>query len=439
MPRKKKAEQPKPHTALGSIFARYRSSIADLREFFAQLYPIATDFDTARVEAQDEEQRQLVKSFVRGLGRERAQQLALELTELVDFLKKASGKPDKALEITPPAGQFLQLVTRLWMRRQRRLPHYELLNRGVLGCLVGSFEVLIANLAREHYRLHPGAVGNDDKFLSVNELRQFTSLDDAMDSVLSKRIDDLLRGSVDDWAKFFEKFDTATLRSLVPCWDQWCEIHQRRHLITHADGVVNRRYLTHVNWGNVVWPKDAPAVGTRLSVEGEYLALALDLFEAGGILLCQSTWKKLAPDETPVRLSSIGGLIDAVYDQVLNARWRVAEYVADWGRNDKSGEEGQRLVFTFNRWLAIKRQGRWAEIAEEVDRFDCSATHPRFELARASLRDRPDDFFRAGLVEASQLSADVLKEWPIFEEMRADPRFADAVAVAEAAPPAEQD
>jgi hypothetical protein len=434
MPRKKKAERPEPPSAFGGIFARYRSSIAALREFFIQLHPIVTEFDAERTEAENKEAQQLVESF----AREASKEDTAELGKFIDLLQRdlrkprKPGGPEKPLEITGRAAQLLLRLVHFSMRHQRSLTHYELLNRGILSCLVGSFEVLLSNLAHEHYRLHPGAVGNDEKGLRVNELRTFTSLDEAVEVLISRRVDELLRGDVSDWTRFFRRLRTANLPALVPSWAQWCEIYQRRHLIIHADGVVDRHYLDKVNWANVAWPKDKPTVGTRLPVEADYVALALDLFEAGGILLCQSVWKKLVADETPSRLSPTGGLIDAVYDQVLNGRWRVAEYVADWARNDESGNEEGRLIFAFNRWLAIKRQGRWSEIAEEIERFDCSAKNPRFALALASLRERPEEFFKPDLIAASGLGVDELREWPILEEMRADPRFSEVLARMEA-------
>jgi hypothetical protein len=90
------------------------------------------------------------------------------------------------------------------------------------------------------------------------------------------------------------------------------------------------------------------------------------------------------------------------------------------------------LVCKFNRWLCAKRQGHWEDVKKEVTRFDCSAKNHRYALVRASLLEQGDEFFE---LLPKILGVDILpqdlKEWPIFEEMRKDPRFAQIIEEAE--------
>ena len=86
------------------------------------------------------------------------------------------------------------------------------------------------------------------------------------------------------------------------------------------------------------------------------------------------------------------------------------------------------MIHRFTRWLCIKRQDRLEEIASELEAFDGSAVHPKFAIGLASLRDRPDDFFKQlPVAMAAGVTERELREWPILEEVRSDERFEPAL------------
>jgi hypothetical protein len=424
------AESERQPSPFATIFWQYRRSIAALREFFDHVNPVVADLGRSSAEKSEQRTRQIARRFVRQARDEDIQ----DLTTVLDW---ATSMRDRKVRTGLPeirSNAVKRALMDVMTARSEFVPsetHHQLLNRSILTSLVGYFEVLLADLAHAYYRLLPGATSNEDKVLSVNELRSFASIDDAMDFVVSRRVDDLLRGDVDDWHEFFVKRLKVDLRQLVPDWAQWGELFQRRHVILHAGGRATRRYLEKVDWQKVRWPDCRPPLEADLPIDDEYLGFAIDLFEVGGLLLCQAVWKKLSPGETWIRLSAgpAGGLIAAVYPRLLTRHWYVAEHLSKWGARDDAADEEHRLICAVNRWLAIKRQGRWAEIASEVENFDCSAKHPKFCLARASLLERPEEFF-AHLPEAlaSRVTSDELREWPILEEMRSDPRFEEALS-----------
>jgi len=422
------AESEPEGSVFAPVFARYRRNIDAIREFFARLNPVVTDLETGM---QEELTTRLDRWFSDFRKHARPED-EKELSELVGWLRGAAeGKPPSS-GIQLKSGPAARLFVNLMREVERSVPfgaHRELLNCSILISLVGYFELLVADLVHAFYRLVPEEAANDDKALSVNELRTFGSIDEAMDYVVSRRVDQLLRGTLDDWYKFFDSRLKIDLKGIVPEWARFNEIIQRRHLIVHAGGMVNRRYLANVDWERVAVPDSRPPLGTQLSVDDSYLDRALDIFEIAGLLVCQSVWQKLAPDEAPGRLDSIAGLVDVVYRCVVGSHWYVAEHLAAWGLEDKAAEEDALLIFKFNRWLSIKRQGRWEEIATELESFDCSAKHPRFVVARASLLERADEFFET--LPTAGLSVEALKEWPILDEVREDPRFQDAVLKAE--------
>ena len=416
-------------SAFASVFSQYQNSMEALREFSSRLTPLVSDIETVIAEERRRKVDQILASFRDRLDERQLEELRKFAEWLVNSIE---GETDEESSFTLEGNVSAEVVLAVLTVVQERSPtyaHHELLNRSILMSLVGYFEVVVADLAHAFYRLIPKAASNDDKVLSVNELRTFESVDDAMEFVISERVDDLLRGSIEDWQQFFQSRMNVDLRSIVPDWPQWSEMFQRRHIIVHAGGKVTRRYLEKVDWDNVTWPERKPEMGSLVAVDDKYVQRALDIFEVSGALLCQAVAKKLGPDDHEGRLRA---LMAAIYHRLKTPHWYVAERLSTWGNADSAATEEQSLMFKFNRWLAIKRQDKWPEVQGEVDAFDCSAKDPKFRIALASLRERADEFFsELPAALASGLTAEAVREWPILEEIRSDKRFERELAKAE--------
>jgi hypothetical protein len=87
--------------------------------------------------------------------------------------------------------------------------------------------------------------------------------------------------------------------------------------------------------------------------------------------------------------------------------------------------EAMSLNGQLNYWQSIKWQGRYDEVRSEVEKADFSAKHPRYELAYRALREDKDGFFTMlpTIIRQETLTFEDLDKWPIFQEMRKDPRF----------------
>jgi hypothetical protein len=434
----------------GRIFTQYYTSLSTLREFFTDLHPVVASLDTTTLEKQFERIGEQMQSF---LGR--ADEVDRE--ELVRFLKifapdQSDGGSNRHIRVTfggspngesdggvPTDSEVIHLTRPLStqiagdifkvVRRTRGSMHREILNRSILTTLVTTFEVLFADLVHLYFKLVPESTSTDDKVLSVNELRNYESIDEVLNAVVSRRVDDLLRQNLEEWGEFFLKRMKIDISALPPNMAQWSEMFQRRNLIVHAGGIVNRRYLDRVTWKDFAEHIEEPEVGTAVEVSDEYIERALDYFEIVGLLLCQEMWKKYKPDEQELRLGGSPveeGILVVIYELLVSATWSTAEALSAWCESDVSGTHESRMLGRFNRWLCAKRQQRFADVEEEIVQCDTSATHPRFELARCALLGDEESFF-ALLHETrgAGLSPSEIREWPIFAEMRASSRFED--------------
>jgi hypothetical protein len=299
--------------------------------------------------------------------------------------------------------------------------HRELLYRSVLTGLVGQFEVLISDLAHAFFLRSPNALGTEEKVLSINELKNFESISDAFDFVIANRVDDLLRGSVSEWQKFFFTRMKIDMAVIAPDWQRFVEFFQRRHLIVHTGGLISRRYLANVSDPLLSEYFDNAAIGTQATLSASYSKMFTEHFEISGLLLAYHTWLKLYPSEQQL-IDQF--LMQHVYSLMQSGRWGTVRALASWATTLPDIETSSRIVHQVNYWLASKELGSWKEIQIEVERFDCSALQPVYALARAALLDDADEFFAIlDATNGAQLEVQAWMEWPIFTSMRKDIRF----------------
>jgi len=424
------SEKPDNSKTFRDISAQYSNSMEAVREFFSRLSPLVVEMQEGIVKERETYLQEIFQHFTKDAKKEEIQELGDVFRSLRVYFDEPTQKTKtESLEIksTAVANILLKLVR--YLSNYPEDIHRELLNRSILMCLVSHFEVLVADLVHAFHRIAPDAISTDDKVLSVNELKEFSSINEALRSIVSNRVDDLLRGSVNDWQKFFESRMKIDMTHLVPDWARWVEYFQRRHIFMHAGGRATERYLSNVDWRKLGGYIERPKEGDKMDIPDSYLQPAIDAFQTSGLLLCQEVWRKLVPTDSDTRHTSITGLLSVVYGCLLTRQWKVSEQLATWGENDpQASDENTMLTYRFNRWLSIKRQGRWTEVEKEAEAFDCSAKSRKYAMARASLLGQTDEFFEL-LPKALgvDITAEHLQEWPIFEEMRIDPRFAKII------------
>ena len=431
----------KSSEAIRVAIDNYRGSVSAYHQFLGVIHPVLDDLP-----AKDEQHvTQRVKEIVSEFAVAASPGEAKELAEVAAFFSQSvsesitrratesgvdapatsthEGKDERraSREVSPRVGSVLIRLIKALRSRVPAAQHRDILYRGVLTGIVGQFEVLVSDLAHHYYRRAPGSLGGQDKVLSVSELLSFSSIEEATDYVIADRVDDLLRGSAEDWRKFFESRLKVDLAAVSVEWARFVEYIQRRHLIVHAGSRLSRRYLKIVEPDLLKEYFADPQVGQPVRLAPPYVDAALSAFEATGVLLGFACWVRLHRDHATEQSSLLD---DYVYETMLAGRWSVVLQFAQWGAEQETFDAISRLTFRFNAWLALKRLGRFRECAGAVEAFDCSAVKTVFSIAQAALLDRLDRLFE--LVENSKgvdLDERAWREWPLLNEARLDPRF----------------
>jgi hypothetical protein len=131
--------------------------------------------------------------------------------------------------------------------------------------LVSSVEWFLAQLIHKHYKENPGIVGSKEKQFSLDELAAFDTVDDARNYLIEKTVESVLRGSIQDWIDFLTSKLKLSMGYLKDHKDFLIEVTQRRNLLVHNGGVVNRIYLSNLPSDY----HDAPKIGDNIHITSE--------------------------------------------------------------------------------------------------------------------------------------------------------------------------
>lgn len=117
-----------------------------------------------------------------------------------------------------------------------------LIQQSVLILLVIGFETLMSDLATIAIRQNPGAANLENHTLTLAELQALGTVEEARDFLISGYVEDLARGSIEGWVKWFAKVGVQ-LDEIPEDWLQFREVFARRNLLVHTDGRVSKQYV----------------------------------------------------------------------------------------------------------------------------------------------------------------------------------------------------
>ncbi len=159
----------------------------------------------------------------------------------------------------------------------------------MLPMAVGAFEALASGLMTEYYRLFEDALGGDEKESSLQDVLAFSSIEEAKEASVDRKVEAEVRPGLERWKKWFkERAESDFDKFCEP--DYLTEIFQRRHVIVHNDAVVSRQYIEKIG-------PTAPTLGSRVEVDPDYLEAAFDELNVLGLGLIMRCWRKWVPSD----------------------------------------------------------------------------------------------------------------------------------------------
>ncbi len=264
--------------------------------------------------------------------------------------------------------------------------HRGLLLKSSFIMVIASFDYLLSDLLHCFYEKYPKSL-NDEMLLSLGELRKCTDVNEAIHALMEKKIEAVLFNPFIKQKTFFQKDLRINTAERIVDWDLVNEAYQRRNVLTHNDGIVNRRYLN-----NVVASRGANKVkeGDRLSVSKEYFAQVYDEILTGGIVLAQNCWRKWFKNDL---LHADSTLVELVDKEIVQGEYAVAEKLCLFCRDVKTGTEEIRHDMDILFCETLKRLGREDKFEKEIRELEKKALSDRQLAALAAVKGDRKTFY----------------------------------------------
>lgn len=273
------------------------------------------------------------------------------------------------------------------------------------------------------YNKKPELFNSMNKEVCLSEVLQYSSIDELRNVVLEKEIESLRRKSYLEQFKEMEKLFSITLTKFDQ-WPRFIENAQRRNLFTHCDGVVSDQYLSICRQVGFKVKDDCKA-GDQLSIGGEYFYSACSRITEIAVMLGQTLWRKLIPEELEEADNHLHRLI---FDFLEMEHWHNALSLSKFFISlPKISSDQIDRINTVNYAIALRAIGKKESAISILNKKDWSATTHDFRLAYAVLTDDYDEA-KSHMLKLGK-SGDLLNEfsyhdWPLFRDFRDSNQFA---------------
>lgn len=346
--------------------------------------------------------------------------------QLARFLKEECsviGNDGKQTSYSIDGAQYLQFQ-RFVRRVHKAGLAMTLVPRGLLVALVSQFDAYVGGLIRQLFKMREEIITASERNLTLSELIQFKSIDDAKEYIVGKEIESVLRESHTEQFAWLEAKFNLPLRKDLPVWPTFIEVTERRNLFVHTNGIVSHQYLEVCRKHGCKIPADI-CLGQSLPLTREYFQAAYECLFEIGVKLGQVLWRKIQSSDM---VKADSNLVFVTYNLIAEGRYQLARVLLDFATETLKtySSETYRLTFIVNRAQAYKWSGEEGKCADILNGEDWSATSSKFKLACAVLRDafkQATEIVKQIGREDPELTKNTYREWPLFKELRKLPEF----------------
>lgn len=395
------------------IHGSFVTNLESLRLFVNNVAPVVRKHDEATLEQ--------VKTVL---------EKVLKIIEVPKNVLK--GRGSKGIKTKLTKKQVIRIMHDLENLTPLSRPQIELLYKSSFVMLVSYFEFLVSDLIHYFYQAYPESLSGKERSITLKELKLCDDLSEAVNYVVDKEVDSVLRDTLDKKQKYFGKPLGIYIKENIIDWNKLNEVVERRNIIVHNDGKINRRYLKNTDSSVVPEKKKDLKEGKKITVSPNYFASAFHEVLIAGVILIQCCWRKWRKDDID---SVDSALIKDIYDMLSKEKWTVAERLGLFSQQCEVCNQSNRLYLDINYCQSLKWQNKKDALQKELKKFDMSILSPKYVLALCALKSDRVNFYKN--VEKAVIVDDMEKEnfmeWPLFRELRKDPTYGERIETAFAA------
>lgn len=417
------------------IYNQYIRNIESIDIFFNKLYIKAIEEDKSILITQKEYLLDVIREtfgednyekLIKKIESKKKQKLELddksnsgetinESEEIVD--KKENLKTETEIEesTTIPTEKYELFLYRLDKAPKIQSKNLEILSNSTFLMLNNYYEYLFADLLSFHFTNNNNIIEEKNISISLSELKNFTTIEEAYKDLLFKEIEKLLLDlNFEELKNYFKKLDVSLAENYIN-WNLINEIRERRHLIVHNNGIVNQKYLNKSN--NLHNLK----IGDSVNVDNDYLKTAIDETLYAGALLIINCWAKWDKEFSSDAVSEI---VDLSFECLKKKKYhlviRLCEYAEKEIKPRNEAEEIYFLNIKINHCIALKELSRTKDLNSKIGNIRFGTLTPIYKLAKSILIDdfkEAQNIFNQAII-VDNLIKDQYLDWPLFENLR---------------------
>jgi hypothetical protein len=291
----------------------------------------------------------------------------------------------------------------------------------LLPTIISHFDAFLAGLLATTYETRPELIKSIDKQITVHELMQFQSINEAKQHYVEKEIDAFMYMSRSDQLKWLEKKFKVNIAPEGTLAHTFYEATERRNLVVHNNSVVNKRYLDNLR------ALDVPTthkVGDRLQTTRKYLDTVISAAIELAFKVSQTVWRKIdklsaaAADETAN---------DVTFALIEIRRYELGRKLFEFCQHPdfRFAKERARLVNIVNYANLERLSGNQNEARRILEAEEWDSKNLEFQICSAAVLGEVDRCI--SLLERHGIEIGIgpaeYSSWPVFSEIRESPEF----------------
>ena len=304
-------DEPKEFSGALSILNTFVSNMHDLIKFDFDLLPIAAEQDKKSAELYEN-----IKKIIKNVPKE---------------LKKGGTSTIEEAKVDKTASDIVSLIRRRTPVRYAgpKRKQSEILMKTSFVMCISYFDYLVSDIIHWHYTIHPEALSGKE-YITLSELKQCNDRDEAIELIMNKKADSILFGRLDSQISIFKNEIKIDLNETIVDWDMINEAVEKRNLVVHNNGYVNRRYIN--NTKGYICGDNAEIIkeGQIVSIDSEYYFKIYSEIYVAGFLLLESCWRKWVKEE---RSKADLNLMYEMEKATLRPCWDIAEKIGKYAKN----------------------------------------------------------------------------------------------------------
>ena len=400
----KKDTEVEKEKKVSDIYYSFLRNLKSVEIFFNRLSPIAETEDKA---IEKEQKDYFDRCLKEALG------------DQYERIKKTKKTPsNKKREVSISTAALKRLVSQMSKAPNIPAKNYSTLARGAFIMLNNYFEYLFSDLLTYHFKKNKSSIESKKISISLEELKKYTSIDEAYDDFLYKEVETLLLDlNFEELKSYFKDKLSISLEEQLIEWDFVNEIRERRHIIVHNNSSVNKKYLSRS--GNPFNLK----LNDEIKVDSNYFKKALDEIKIAGSLLSLNCWGSWDKEDAT---KAIANIMDESFSELRSGNYTNSIKLATYcernikPRNDDEDDYCYRIKF--NHCIALKRLGLMEDLNKKLLTIKPGTLSPIFKIAHLTLREKYEDVI--GLIPkaiiADEFTLEKYLDWPLFHDIRQD-------------------